>query len=104
MLLIACKSICVSESIRVHYGKSFEKLRHWDAAPPGQLARKPALGELLAFLSGRGLSLESILNACVRMDIGLRAGKPRVPTRRPETTVDALPPFLTACNRMLQRI
>ena len=101
VLLVVCETITPSESVRVHYGKSFEKLRSWVEAPKGQLIEKTSLGQFLAFLSARGLSLVDVLPMCVPFDGVVHSQTPRVPSVRPPTRVDDAPPMLAACQSAL---
>ena len=101
VLLVACATIKPLESVRVHYGKSFQQLRTWVAAPKGKLAEKTSLGQLLVFLSARGLSLVDVLPMCVPIDGVRHSCTPRVPSARPPTRVDANPPMLAACQGAL---
>ena len=101
VLLVACETIKPSESVRVHYGKSFENLRKWVAAPKGKLLEKTSLGQFLSFLSARGLSLVDVLPMCVPADGVPYSRAPRVPAIRPPTKVDSAPPVLAACQSAL---
>ena len=100
-MLVACERIGPSESVRVHYGKSFENIRTWVPAPKGVLSEKTALGQLLAFLSARGLSLVDVLHMCVPSDGVLDSPIPRAPQNRPSTKEDVSPPMFAACQRAL---
>ena len=101
VLLVACETITPSESVCVYYGKSFEKLRSWVAAPKGKLIEKTSLGQFLAFLSARGLSLPDVLPMCLPCDGIVHSQTPRVPSVHPRTKVDVAPPVLAACQRAL---
>ena len=101
VMLVACERIGPSESVRVHYGKSFENIRTWVPAPKGVLSEKTALGQLLAFLSARGLSLVDVLHMCVPSDGVLDSPIPRAPQTRPSTKEDVSPPMFAACQRAL---
>ena len=101
VLLVACETIRPSESVRAHYGKSFENLRKWVAAPKGKLLEKTSLGQFLSFLSARGLSLVDVLPMCVPADGVPYSRAPRVPAIRPPTKVDSAPPVLAACQSAL---
>lgn len=101
VLLVACESIKPSESVRVHYGKSFENLRKWVAAPKGKLTEQTVLGQFLSFLSARGLSLVDVLPMCMPFDGVSHSRVPRVPPVRPPTKVDVAPPMLAACQSEL---
>ena len=101
VMLVACERIGPSESVRVHYGKSFENIRTWVPAPKGVLSEKTALGQLLAFLSARGLSLVDVLHMCVPSDGVLDSPIPRAPQNRPSTKEDVSPPMFAACQRAL---
>ena len=101
VLLAACETIKPSESVRAHYGRSFENLRQWVAAPKGKLMEKTSLGQFLSFLSTRGLSLVDVLPMCVPADGVPYSRAPRVPAIRPPTKVDPAPPVLAACKSAL---
>ena len=101
VLLVACERIGPSESVRVHYGKTFENIRSWVPAPRGVLSEKTALGQLLAFLSARGLSLLDVLPMCVPSDGVRNSPTPRTPRTRPSTREDIAPPMFAACQHAL---
>jgi hypothetical protein len=70
-------------------------------APKDVLSEKTALGQLLAFLSARGLSLVDVLHMCVPSDGVLDSPIPRAPQNRPSTKEDVSPPMFAACQRAL---
>ena len=89
LLLIACEPIRPGESVRVHYGESYDR-DGWVAAEPGKLRKAdiPGEEEALRFLARRGLSFEEIRPLCMPEEGGLPQGRSRLPVARPPTRVD----------------
>ena len=89
LLLVACETIQPLESVRVHYGKGFQ--RSWEASAAGSLPinKVPTKEKLLSFLSARGTTLDNILVNSMP-EHGLLNGKrvADLPTRKPTTRVD----------------
>ena len=87
-MLVACEPIMRGESVRVHYGGSYN--REWNVAEPGKLRSTdiPDLDKVMLFIERRGVSFDEVRRLCLPEDEKGLLTKPRMPAEKPPTRVD----------------